>query len=463
MKGCIVVVFSVAALCGWTLAAGTKELSITTIMEEPYTMPKGSGGELEGYCIDLIAELSRILAFKYKVHLVKDNRYGAIDSSGNWNGMIGEVIRGEADLAVAPLTRTALREQYVDMTATFMSTGISFILHKDVACGDRWLSLLAPFSTQMWVGVLMAFLLTGLCIFLVGRISPSEWAEPDTDEHQFTLLHSYWYITGALTLQGAGPHPKAAAGKLISAIWWLFAILLLACYLANFNAALHSDDKHISIKTFEDLANQDKIEYGAMEGGSTMLFFKNSQNPVCRRIHQHMERKKSYVASMEEGIRRTQEGNFAFIGETASLDSAVAHHCKLIRSQDVVAMRGYGIAARQGSPLVKNLTAAIRQLTESGELAYLRDKWWVSSCLGEDGTCASGTLQPYDMRGLFLLLGLGLGVSLLFALLELLALARNRAQEQKKSCCSVLTSELNRRFGGGGEATAQDASDKSKA
>lgn len=62
--------------------------------QEPYTMTKGSGGELEGYCIDLISELSKKLGFRYKLHLVKDNRYGAMDSSGNWNGMIGEVIRG---------------------------------------------------------------------------------------------------------------------------------------------------------------------------------------------------------------------------------------------------------------------------------------------------------------------------------------------------------------------------------
>lgn len=60
--------------------------------DEPYAMSKGS--ELEGYCIDLISELSKKLGFKYNLHLVKDNRYGAMDSSGNWNGMIGEVIRG---------------------------------------------------------------------------------------------------------------------------------------------------------------------------------------------------------------------------------------------------------------------------------------------------------------------------------------------------------------------------------
>lgn len=52
------------------------------------------GSELEGYCIDLLAQLSKMLGFKYKLHLVKDNRYGAMDPSGNWNGMIGEIIRG---------------------------------------------------------------------------------------------------------------------------------------------------------------------------------------------------------------------------------------------------------------------------------------------------------------------------------------------------------------------------------
>lgn len=61
------------------------------LQEDPYTMSKGSG--LEGYCIDLISELSKKLGFDYKVHVVKDNRYGAMDSSGNWNGMIGELVR----------------------------------------------------------------------------------------------------------------------------------------------------------------------------------------------------------------------------------------------------------------------------------------------------------------------------------------------------------------------------------
>lgn len=78
-------------------------------------------------------------------------------------------VRQEADLAVAPLTLTATRETAVDMTTPFMQTGISFLLRRDSASEESGFSVLAPFSTDMWVGVLVAFLLTGLCIFLVGR------------------------------------------------------------------------------------------------------------------------------------------------------------------------------------------------------------------------------------------------------------------------------------------------------
>lgn len=461
MKGCMALVFCVAALTAWVVTADAKELSITTIKEDPYIMSRGS--ELEGYCNDLLSELSKKLGFKYKLHLVKDNRYGSMDSSGNWHGMIGEIIRKEADLAVAPLTLTAVREQFVDMTTPFMQTGIGFVLRKDLTSEESTFSLLSPFSTNMWVGVLIAFLLTGLCIFLVGRISPTEWAEPDSEEHSFTLLHSFWYITGALTLQGAGPHPKSLSGHVVSAIWWLFTVMLLACYFGNLISMFHSNNKHISIQTFEDLADQDEIDYGTINAASTMLFFKNSNNPVYRRIYQHMERKKSYVSNTAEGFRRSQEGNFAFIGEAASLDLAVARNCNLTRSQEVIAMRAYSIAAPLGSQLVKNLSIAILQLSESGELTYLRDKWWASSCVGANRAHSSKALHPHDLRGLFLLLGLGLGIGLLLALLELLSRARNQAKDSKKSCCSVLTSELNRRFGSGRESTEQDSSDKSKA
>lgn len=46
----------------------------------------------EGFCIDLLKELSNILGFTYEIRLVPDGKYGSQDDKGQWNGMIRELI-----------------------------------------------------------------------------------------------------------------------------------------------------------------------------------------------------------------------------------------------------------------------------------------------------------------------------------------------------------------------------------
>ncbi|KAM6927380.1 glutamate receptor U1 [Xenentodon cancila] len=434
------------------------ELRITTIKQEPYTMSKGN--QLEGFCMDLLSEVAKKVGFKYKVQLVKDASYGRQDESGNWNGMIGEVVRREADLAIAPLTLTAAREKAVGMTKPFMQTGISILLRKDISEGAGFFDFLTPFASETWVGILVAYLGTAACIFIVARLSPTEWNHPQSEQNRFSFLHSLWYTAGALTLQGADPHPKALPGRVICSSWWVFSIVLLACYFSNLTSSKTPESSHLVLKGFEDLASQDFIEYGCLAGSSTLAFFKNSNDPVYRRIYEHMERTKSFVSSVDEGVKRAKEGNFAFIGESVSLDLAVARHCELVRVHEVIGMRGYSIAAPLGSPIIKNLSVAILQLSEAGELAYLRSKWWASSCIADK--TKSSAVHPHSLKGMFLILALGLGLGTLLSVLELTFKSRRTAAEQRKSCCAVMTEELSLRFKNKPNKSQENA-DKEKA
>uniref|UniRef100_A0A4W5QAU7 Ionotropic glutamate receptor L-glutamate and glycine-binding domain-containing protein n=1 Tax=Hucho hucho TaxID=62062 RepID=A0A4W5QAU7_9TELE len=55
--------------------------------------PLYGNDRFEGYCIDLLRELSAILGFRYEVRLVEDGKYGALEeSTGQWNGMVRELI-----------------------------------------------------------------------------------------------------------------------------------------------------------------------------------------------------------------------------------------------------------------------------------------------------------------------------------------------------------------------------------
>lgn len=44
--------------------------------------------------------------------------------------MIGELVRNEADLAIAPLTISTKRETDIDFSTPFMSIGISIMMKK---------------------------------------------------------------------------------------------------------------------------------------------------------------------------------------------------------------------------------------------------------------------------------------------------------------------------------------------
>lgn len=59
------------------------------------------GAQLEGFCVDLLSEVAKKVGFKYKVQLVKDGAYGRQEESGNWNGMVGEVVRGVSSKALS--------------------------------------------------------------------------------------------------------------------------------------------------------------------------------------------------------------------------------------------------------------------------------------------------------------------------------------------------------------------------
>ena len=52
------------------------------------------GEEFEGFSVDLIKKLQEKLNFHYELYLVPDNKFGARLETGEWNGVVGEILSG---------------------------------------------------------------------------------------------------------------------------------------------------------------------------------------------------------------------------------------------------------------------------------------------------------------------------------------------------------------------------------
>ena len=63
------------------------------------------------------------MVLRYLLHIsVSDGKYGGFDGA-RWNGMISEVLEGEADMAVADLSITTERLNAVEFSMPWMNLG----------------------------------------------------------------------------------------------------------------------------------------------------------------------------------------------------------------------------------------------------------------------------------------------------------------------------------------------------
>jgi len=118
---------------GQTTLEGT-EVKVTTVTHRPFIMPNNlsSGERYEGFLVDMMKELSTMLGFTFTIHDNPDGKYGQ-NNGGTWNGMIGEVIRGTADIALADMTITSKREEAVDFTHPFLNIGLGVLGYRGAA------------------------------------------------------------------------------------------------------------------------------------------------------------------------------------------------------------------------------------------------------------------------------------------------------------------------------------------
>ncbi|KAL0110153.1 hypothetical protein PUN28_013655 [Cardiocondyla obscurior] len=431
---------------------GNVTLIVVTILEQPYVMLRSGGNfsgnsRYEGFCIDLLQEIARMVGFTYRIELVPDGKYGAYDyETGEWNGIVRQLMDKKADLAVGSMTINYARESVIDFTKPFMNLGISILFKVPTSHPARLFSFMNPLAIEIWLYVLAAYVLVSVTMFVVARFSPYEWNNPhpchpgpDIVENQFSLSNSFWFTIGTLMQQGSDLNPKATSTRIVGGIWWFFTLIIISSYTANLAAFLTVERMITPIENAEDLASQTDIAYGTLDSGSTMTFFRDSMVETYKKMWRFMENKKPsvFVPTYEEGIQRVLQGDYAFLMESTMLDYIVQRDCNLTQIGGLLDTKGYGIATPMGSPWRDKISLAILELQEKGEIQILYDKWWKSpgdTCMrtekGKENKANS--LGVDNIGGVFVVLLCGLAFAVLIAIFEFCYNSRRNAPAERQ-------------------------------
>ncbi|KAM8720711.1 hypothetical protein ACLKA7_006707 [Drosophila subpalustris] len=370
----------------------------------------------EGYCIDFIARLAEKLNFGYEIVAPRQGHMGERNEDGEWDGVIGDLVSGETDFAVAALKMYSEREEVVDFLPPYYEqTGISIVMRKPMRRTSLF-KFMTVLRVEVWVSIVAALIGTALMIWFMDKYSPYS-SRNNRDAYpyecrQFTLRESFWFALTSFTPQGGGEAPKAVSGRLLVAAYWLFVVLMLATFTANLAAFLTVERMQTPVQSLEQLARQSRINYTVVRDSDTHHYFMNMKfaEDTLYRMWKEMALnvsrdfrkfriwdypiKEQYghillsinssqpVLNAKEGFANVDaHGNadYAFIHDSAEIKYEVTRNCNLTEVGEVFAEQPYAVAVQQGSHLGDELSFTILELQKERFFEELRAKYWNQS------------------------------------------------------------------------------------
>nr|XP_032527538.1 glutamate receptor 1-like isoform X3 [Danaus plexippus plexippus] len=366
-----------------------KTYTITTILQDPFMMMKPveygqREDQFHGFCKDLVDLIAAKLGIKYEIRVVRDGKFGKEVSHRIWSGLVGEILRKDSEIAVAPLAITTEREKVIDFSEPFLTIETPIKQAKNAKHLSGTFSFLRPLSKEIWLCVIFSFFAVSIVLFLVSRFSPYEWRSVSiTDTHlehpisntneiilhnKFSIWNSFWFSLGSFMQQGSDVVPKSLSGRIVGIVWWFFALILVCSYTANLAAYL-----------------------------------------IVERISQPIR---------YESINETPNTNPDLVSD---FDMSFSHY------RDIRACKykqvNFGIAMAKGSSLREGINLAIVNMKKDGVISKLWKKWLLTTnkpdcdlVKDEETTITEMTLS--QVAGVFYVLVCGLAVALGVALLE---------------------------------------------
>ncbi|XP_007434139.3 glutamate receptor ionotropic, NMDA 2A [Python bivittatus] len=396
-----------------------KYVVINNITKEGKNMKKCC----KGFCIDILKKLSKTIKFTYDLYLVINGKHGK-KINNEWNGMIGEVVKKQAVMAVGSLTINGERSEVVDFSVPFVETGISVMVSRSNGTVSPS-AFLEPFSASVWVMMfVMLLVVSAIAVFVFEYFSPVGYNRnlaqgKDAHGPSFTIGKAVWLLWG-LVFNNSVPvqNPKGTTSKIMVSVWAFFAVIFLASYTANLAAFMIQEEfvdqvTGLSDKKFQQpYAYSPPFRFGTVPNGSTERNIRNNY----KEMHAYMV--KYNQKGVEDALVSLKTGKLdAFIYDAAVLNYKAGRDegCKLVTigSGYIFATTGYGIALQKGSPWKRAIDLALLQFVGDGEMEELETLWLTGICHNEKNEVMSSQLDIDNMAGVFYMLAAAMALSLI--------------------------------------------------
>nr|CAD7570763.1 unnamed protein product [Timema californicum] len=342
---------------------------ITTVVEE-----NNRTTVVGGYFGMVWRLLEQELNFTSVFLQVPGQSVGSVLKNGSWTGMMGVIVRGEADVGLTRTYITPRRKDDADFTLPLISTSQNVFIRQPEQNGVlNWGSYLNPFTRTLWLFILAAILMISAVMALIYR----QAYRYSTTEGPYLLsfYSSLLCIFGAFCMQASGACPRASSSRMVLTSTFVVAITAAAAYSASVISELTAQQPRLPFTDLRGLVDDGSYKLGVVGKSGLHDIFDNKGNPTLYEVYTRVINpiKDDLPHSVTEGLNRVcKDGKFAFM---ADLDVALSYaenvSCLLVALPGVSLSSSMSVLLAKNSPYKRVIDFYLMKMQDGGILRRL--------------------------------------------------------------------------------------------
>ncbi|XP_050380332.1 glutamate receptor 3.4 [Argentina anserina] len=389
---------------GWVFPNNGKPLRIAVpdrVSYKDFVSKANSPPGVRGYCVDVFEAAVNLLPYAVPRTYVL---YGGGKRNPEYNDLVSQVALNNFDAAVGDITITTNRTRIVDFTQPYMESGLVVVVPVKQKKTDPW-AFLKPFTFQMWLVTGAFFLLVGCVVWILEHRMNHEFRGPPRQQ----LMTIFWFSFSTMFFSHR-ENTVSTLGRLVLIIWLFVVLIINSSYTASLTSILTVQQLTSRIEGIDSLiSSNDPI--GIQDGSFSRKYLVDELNiPESRLVT--LKTMEDYTKALQDGPKRG--GVAAIVDELPYIELFMTStKCAFRTVGQEFTKSGWGFAFQRDSPLAVDLSTAILQLSENGDLQKIHNKWLRSSeCSMQLNEIDADRLSLTSFWGLFLICGVACFIAL---------------------------------------------------
>ncbi|EEF52890.1 glutamate receptor 3 plant, putative [Ricinus communis] len=397
---------------GWVFPNNGKQLKIGVPIRVSYKefVSQVRGTDIfKGFCIDVFTAAISLLPYAVPYQFIP---YGDGKRNPSYTELVQLITAGSIDAVVGDIAIVTNRTKIVDFTQPYVSSGLVVVAPFRKLNTGAW-AFLQPFSPLMWAVTFCFFIAVGVVVWILEHRTNDEFRGPPRKQ----IITILWFSLSTLFFAHK-ENTVSTLGRFVLIIWLFVVLIINSSYTASLTSILTVQQLYSPINGIESLKESDEpIGY---QVGSFAEYYLSEELGISKSRLVALGSPEAYATALQRGPKKAG-GVAAIVDELPYVELFLSSQCSFRIVGQEFTKSGWGFAFPRDSPLAVDMSTAILELSENGDLQRIHDKWLMhSGCSSDTTEIESDRLELKSFWGLFLICGIACFIALFIYFLQIM-------------------------------------------